>query len=122
MEPVEGLIPWEAWIVRITKSNNVIESNYDKLCELVVSTYDLNSRSRKMDHLDKVTYFCFWWKANKRFMKKYTSFAAVGFLLGERDHASVFHHVNAFNDKHKGRKVSYKYETNIECIKDFLES
>jgi hypothetical protein len=114
--------PWEAWLIRSIKNENLTESNYDKLCELAVSSYDLDSRSRKMDHQDLVTYMCIWWNSNKRFMKKYTSLASIGFILGERDHASVYHHIRAFSERKPGRKVSYKYDENIKSIKDFLES
>ena len=112
---IELITPWEAWIIRTDKSHNVISSDYDKLCELVVFQYNLTNRTREMNFLDKVTFFCRWWLNNKNKMRKYRSSVSIGKLLGGRDHASVYHHV------HK-RKVSYKYDENVECIKDFLES
>jgi len=111
----EDLTPWEAWIIRFEKSHNVISNNYDKICNLAVHQYDLHVESRKQDHQDRITFFCRWWFENKKFMKKYNSYASIGYILGKKDHASVMHHV-------KGRVVSYGYEENVACIKDFLES
>lgn len=112
---IELITPWEAWIIRTDKSHNVISSDYDKLCELVVFQYGLTNRTREMNFLDKVTFFCHWWFNNKNKMHKYRSSVAIGRLLGGRDHASVFHHINV-------RTPTANYQENTECIKDFLES
>ena len=118
----ENLQPIEAWIVRTTLEATTHGNNYDKLCELVVCSYSLSYRTRKMDHVDRITYFCTWWNANKKLMSKYKTLESIGNLLGGRDHASIIHHKDAFNKEKKGRKVSYQYDENVADIKDFLES
>lgn len=113
---------WTSWIIRSTKEVEVLDTNYDKLCELAVSTYALDSRSQKLGYLDLITFFCVWWDANKQSMKKYKSLNSVGELLGGRHHRTVLYHVNAFSDEFEGRLVTLKYDINTECIRDFLES
>ena len=114
--------PWLSWIVRNTKEIIVTDTNYDKLCELAVSTYQLNNRNRDPNRLDLITFFLIWWDKNKRFMKKYNSLKSIGEHLGGRSHRTVLFHLNAFSDQYEGRKVSSYYKQNVECIRDFLES
>lgn len=108
---------WEVWIVNNCDSLDPIidHTPYDALLELAVSSYDLRSKSRKMDLKDQMQYLCLWWSRNKHAMKKYTTLEKVGELLGGKDHATVLHHINK-------RKPSRNYKQNTECIKDFLES
>jgi hypothetical protein len=111
----DEITPWEDWIIRTEKSHNVISNNYDKLCQLVVHQYKLHLRIRKIEDQDRLMYFCRWWFENKKMMRVYNSYATIGYLLGNRNHASIMHQV-------KHRQPSYSYKENVACIKDFLES
>lgn len=107
---------WEVWIVNNHSDVSDSEFNqYDMLLELAVDSYDLKSKSRKMDLRDRVTFVIRWWRKNKEIMRKYNSLQSVADLLNMKSHASVDHHI-------KKRKVTANYEENVKCIKDFLES
>lgn len=104
---------WEDWIVRQeTKGNDM--TSYDVLCELCVSSYGLNRRSRKADLKDKVHFFILWWKKNSNVMSKYKTYTSIGALLGT-DHTTIIHYL-------KRRKPTILFEENVKCIDDFLNS
>lgn len=104
---------WEDWIIR-QHSNGFDATTYDVLCELCVSSYNLNKKSRKADLKDKVHYFVIWWNSNKKMMKKYKSQSKIGELLGV-DHSTIVHFL-------RRRKPTILYEENVKCISDFLNS
>ena len=112
---IRELDPWEAWMVRNYDGDSIGLSNYDKVCELAISAYNLNKKSNKMDFQDLITCLCQWWFDNKRFMKKYNTYAKLGAKMGGRDHASILHHI-------RHRAVTANYIENTKCIRDFLES
>ena len=87
-------------------------NSYDKLCELAVSSYSLDSKYRGAELKDRVQYFLLWWLHNKKNMKYYISYSKIGQLLGI-GHATVIHHISH-------RKPTVNYNANILCIKDFL--
>jgi hypothetical protein len=87
-------------------------NTYDKLCELAVSSYELNQRNRNAALKDRCQYFLLWWMSNRKYMKYYVSYMKIGELLGI-NHATVIHHVSK-------RKPTHFYSENIKCIKDFL--
>jgi len=104
---------WEDWIIR-QASNNVEMTSYDFLCELCVSSYSLDKKSRKADLKDRVQFFILWWNVNKPKMSKYNTLTKMGTLLNA-DHTTVLHYI-------KRRKPTIMYEQNVKCINDFLNS
>lgn len=118
MEKVENIMsPWEFWISqRYLNTKHLKYTAYDRMLELAAEHFNMTTVThRKVEHEDRISYICKWWKRNKMFMGKYSSMAKVGRLLGGRDHTSVYHHISK-------RKHSYNYEENTMDIKDFLES
>lgn len=104
---------WEDWIVRQASDENKM-SSYDFLCELCVSSYNLDKKSRKADLKDKLHFFIFWWNNNKSKMIKYNTLQKIGKLL-DVDHTTVIHHL-------KRRKPTILFDDNVKCISDFLNS
>jgi hypothetical protein len=113
----QDMSPWEVWISeRYINSDKPKYTSYDRILELTAEHFNMTTIAhRKINHQDRISFICKWWKRNKRLMGKYSSMAKVGKLLGNRDSASVYHHI----DK---RKLSHNYEENVADIKDFLES
>jgi len=103
---------WEWWIM--SSNENTDYSRYDFLCELAVSSYKLNKKSRKADLKDTVQFFILWWKKNKKQMKKYNTLVSIAGLLCV-DHTTIIHYI-------KRRKPTIMYEENTKCINDFLNS
>lgn len=87
-------------------------NTYDKLCELAVSSYELQQRNRNSVLKDRCQYFLLWWMKNRKNMKYYVTYTKIGELLGI-NHATVIHHVSK-------RKPTAMYNENIKCLKDFL--
>jgi chromosomal replication initiation ATPase DnaA len=106
--------PWASWITRADPDAFKDLSDYDKICEMVVHSYNLTHKNRKMDLIDQRQFFIFWWKENERRMKKYNTYTAIARLL-KQDHATILHLL-------RKRKKSLDYDDNVACIKDFLES
>jgi len=101
---------WEYWID--SKGEKLID--YDKLLELVVSSYDLAKKTRKMGQKDRVQFIAIWWLKNKTKFIKYNSTTKVAVLLNV-NHATIIHHYTK-------RKPSRIYDEETKCIKDFIES
>lgn len=109
------LTGWEAWLTRNdTAHHNTTAMLFDKLCELAVTNYTLDSKSQNQDLKDRMHFFILWWGDNKSKSEKYYSSAAMDKLL-KKKHGTTYHYLNR-------RKKSYRYEENTECIRDFLES
>jgi hypothetical protein len=102
---------WSNWIKNNTTDKDI---DYDKLIELVVSSYNLDKKTRKMAQKDRVQFILIWWEKNKKKFKKYTTTCRVGALLNI-NHATVVYHYTS-------RKKSRVYEEETQCIKDFIES
>ena len=102
---------WENWI-NIHDTNKEID--YDKLLELVVSSYDLDKKTRKMGQKDRVQFTVKWWLKNKIKFLRYDTTTKIGILLNI-NHATVIHH-------YMRRKSSRLYAEETKCIKDFIES
>lgn len=113
MEINQEIQPWEFWIVKNEPGDQVITS-YDLLCELAISSYDLNERRRHAELKDMVQYFILWWNSNKRKTKKYRTLSAIGEAL-DVDHSTVLHYI-------RRRKPTINFDKNVECLKDFLNS
>ena len=102
---------WEDWLVNnghITGS-----SIHDKLLEMVVSSYDIQNKTRKQAHVDRKHFVVLWWKKNQEMLNTYRYMTSLAKLI-ECDHATINHY-----EKH--RKKSRDYEMNTQCIKDFLD-
>lgn len=89
-------------------------TRFDKIAELAVSSYNLDEKTRYIEHMDQVNFFILWWQKNKGKFNTYFTASAIGRLL-KKDHATVLHHC-------RHRKPSINYKENTSCIKDFLES
>lgn len=102
---------WDNWI-----KNNITEReiDYDKLLEMVVSSYDLDKKTRKMGQKDRVQFIIRWWEKRKEKFIKYNTTTKIGVLLNI-DHSTIVYH-------YKSRKQSRIYEEETRCIKDFIES
>lgn len=101
---------WEHWI----KLNTDKAFYYDRLLELVVNSYSLDKRTRKMGHKDRVQFVVIWWFDNKNKFYKYQTLTSVAALF-KIHHATIIHHYSR-------RKPSRYYEKETECVKDFIES
>ena len=116
--------PWENWIIRQNYSNRGLvfgkKTQYDMIVDLAISSYTLNERTRKSDHLDRKHFFYLWWYANKGKMSSYNTLAHIADVIGE-DHSNVIHYVGT-NGTNGKRKKTGKFNENTSCIKDFLES
>lgn len=107
---------WEHWLSvnDWSSDNSGIESMHDKLLELAIDSYDIRSKSRKMERIDVKHFLVLWWIKNKRQFRKYRTMSALAKLLNV-DHATINHY-----EKH--RKKSRLFNDNTQCINDFLES
>jgi len=101
---------WDYWIA--LNSNKAFY--YDRLLELAVSSYDLDKKTRKMGHKDRVQFVLVWWFDNKNKFYKYQTLVSVAKLF-KITHGTVIHHYSR-------RKPSRYYERETECVKDFIES
>lgn len=109
------VIPWESWINRENERTNFIDVSYfDRLCELAVSSYGLDSKSRKPELKDKLHFFIIWWGKNTSKTKAYKSQSSIANLL-KKNHSTISFYMLR-------RVGSYDFEKNTQCIKDFLES
>ena len=115
---IEGATPWEVWINNHSEIPLLYFTSYDTICELAISSYELDKNSRKHDLKDKVHFFLIWWYANRNKMIKYNVYTRIGLAL-KIDHSSVMHYCKDGEGK---RKKSNNFEENTKCIKDFLES
>lgn len=102
---------WDSWIRNNSKEKDIY---YDKILEMVIDSYDLRKRTRKMAHKDKMQYVIIWWHRHKTKFIKYDTVVKVAKLF-QVDHATIIHHYTR-------RKPSRLYEQEIKCIKDFIES
>jgi hypothetical protein len=103
---------WEWWI--INSQNEIKYSRYDFLCELAISSYKLDKKSRKSELKDTVQFFLLWWEKNKKKMNRYNTYTSIGILM-KIDHSTVLHHL-------RKRKPTAMYTENTRCINDFLNS
>lgn len=110
---LEDKTPWEAWILL---SGNSLNNHYtlDKIAELAVSSYDLATKDRSEEYMDRKHCFIMWWDQNKGKFKKYNTTTKLANLLGMK-HCSVVHHK-------LHRKQSFRFEQNTRCLRDFLTS
>lgn len=113
MESNQEIQPWEFWIVK-NEPGDEVKTSYDLLCELAISSYDLNERRRQAELKDMVHYFILWWNENKGRTKKYKTLQAIGESLG-MGHSNVLHYI-------RRRKPTINFDKNVECLKDFLNS
>jgi hypothetical protein len=104
---------WEDWIT-IQETNGRKMTSYDVMCELCVSSYSLDKKSRKSNLKDKVHFFVLWWMANRSKMVRYTSYMKIAELL-KVDHSTIVHYVGT-------RKPTILFDENVKCINDFLNS
>ena len=110
---LEDKTPWEAWILL---SGNKLNNHYslDKIAELAVSSYDLSTKDRHEECMDRKHCFVMWWDQNRSKFSKYTTVTSLGKLL-DMKHCSVIHHM-------RRRKQSFRFDKNTRCLRDFLTS
>lgn len=101
---------WESWIM----NQEGTSSHYDFLAELAVSSYNLKDKSRKEKPKDVLHFFVLWWSKYQSKFVKYNSKSAVAKLL-DVHWATIIHYESK-------RKKSRRYESNTQCINDFLNS
>jgi hypothetical protein len=109
---LEDKTPWEAWI--LLSGNKLNNDSLDKIAELAVSSYNLDTKDRYEECMDKKHCFIMWWDQNRGRFNKYTTVTSLGKLLGMK-HCSVIHHL-------RHRKESFRFDKNTRCLKDFLIS
>jgi len=90
------------------------DTEYDVVLELAVSSYDLDLRTRVEKKVDNKHYLIKWWTENIEKFQKYKTLSSMADLL-KIHHASV-------NHLQKHRIPSLRFDENVECIKDFLNS
>jgi len=103
---------WEDWLINHGHSNDM--SMLDKLLELVVNSYDVGTKSRKLDIIDRKHFLVLWWYEHQDYFDKYYTMTSFGNLINV-DHATIYHYK-------KNRKKSRLFNDNTKCIKDFLNS
>ena len=111
------LTPWENWIANSQSAKSRVDSAkliFDKLCDLAVQNYNLDTKSRKSEFKDEMHFFIEWWDKNRLKSAKYRKNSDVDRLL-KKKHGVVYHYLNR-------RAKTLDYDINTECIKDFLES
>jgi len=109
---LEDKCPWEAWI--LLSGNKLNQNTLDRIAELAVSSYDLNTRDRHEEYMDKKHCFIMWWDQNRSKFVKYNTITKLSKLLG-LNHATVIHYI-------RHRKQSFRFEGNTRCLRDFLTS
>lgn len=109
---LEDKTPWEAWI--LLSGNKLNDGPLDKIAELAVSSYNLTTKDRYEECMDKKHFFIIWWIQNRNKFYKYNTITKVARLLNIH-HATVLHHI-------KHRKQSFRFEKNTRCLRDFLTS
>lgn len=103
---------WEDWIVGNGWDEH--KTIFDTLMESAVSSYELDSCTRRQDHIDRRDYLLKWWNKHREHFRTYTTFMKVAELLN-MDHSSVSHYINH-------RKKSRLFMENTKCINDYLNS
>lgn len=104
-------------VTKITKNGFYplrVDTEYDVVLELAVSSYDLDVRSKKEKRVDNKHYLIEWWTGNIEKFQKYKTLLSIASLL-KVHHASI-------NHLQKHRVPSLRFDENVECIKDFLNS
>lgn len=104
-------------VTKITKNGFYplrVDTEYDVVLELAVSSYDLDVRSKKEKRVDNKHYLIEWWTGNIEKFQKYKTLSSIASLL-KVHHASI-------NHLQKHRVPSLRFDENVECIKDFLNS
>jgi len=109
---LEDKTPWEAWI--LLSGNKLPQGPLDRIAELAVSSYDLATKDRYEECMDRKHCFIMWWDQNRSKFHKYYTITKVGQLLNMH-HATVIHHM-------KHRKKSFRFDGNTKCLRDFLTS
>lgn len=109
---LEDKTPWEAWI--LLSGNNLNNDSLDKIAELAVSSYDLSTKDRYEECMDRKHCFIMWWSQNRSKFRKYKTITSLAILINMH-HASVIHHL-------RHRKESFRFDLNTRCLKDFLIS
>ena len=104
--------PWEAWI--LLSGNELNNDSFDKIAELAISSYDLKTKDRHEECMDRKHCFIMWWDQNRDKFNKYYTVTSLAKLLNI-NHATVIHHM-------RKRKKSFRFERNTKCLKDFLTS
>ena len=104
-------------VTKITKKGFYplrVDTEYDVVLELAVSSYALDVRTRVEEKVDNKHYLIKWWTENIEKFQKYKTLSSLADLL-KVHHASV-------NHLQKHRIPSLRFDENVECIKDFLNS
>jgi hypothetical protein len=104
--------PWEAWI--LLSGNRLSDMSLDKIAELAVSSYELATKDRHEECMDRKHCFIMWWDQNRSKFSKYNTVTKLGKLLNMH-HATVIHHM-------RHRKESFRFNGNTRCLRDFLIS
>lgn len=105
---------WESFIERQYGLEDHEIRAYDKLLELAVSSYELETKNRRIEYIDMRHFVINWWIKNRIRFKRYNNYEKIGELL-KMDHSSVSYYLNR-------RKKSLLYDYNTESLRDFLES
>lgn len=109
---LEDKTPWEAWI--LLSGNKLTEGPLDRVAELAVSSYNLNTRDRHEEYMDRKHCFIMWWNQNRGKFKIYYTITSLAKLLN-MNHSTVIHHLRT-------RKKSFRFDENVKCLLDFLTS
>jgi hypothetical protein len=109
---LEDKTPWEAWI--LLSGNKLIDGPLDKIAELAVSSYNLDTKGRYVECMDRKHCFIIWWDQNRSRFKKYYTITSLAKLL-KMNHSTIIHHM-------RYRKKSFRFDGNVKCLLDFLTS
>jgi len=109
---LEDKTPWEAWI--ILSGQTMKNGPLDKIAELAISSYNLKTKDRHEEYMDRKHCFILWWDQNRSRFTKYYTVTSLAKLL-DMNHATVIHHM-------RRRKKSFRFDGNVRCLLDFLTS
>jgi hypothetical protein len=109
---LEDKTPWEAWI--LLSGNALTNGPLDKIAELAVSSYNLKTKDRFEECMDRKHCFIMWWDKNRSRFIKYSTVTSLAKLL-DMNHSTIIHHM-------RKRKKSFRFNDNVKCLVDFLTS
>lgn len=109
---LEDKTPWEAWI--LLSGHTMTTGPLDKIAELAVSSYNLDTKGRYEECMDRKHCFIMWWDQNRSRFKKYYTVTSLAKLL-KMNHSTIIHHM-------RYRKKSFRFDSNVKCLLDFLTS
>lgn len=97
-----------------------IGEDYDWILENATFRFNLKSKSRKLDKVDRLHCLLIFWKENRLRFTKYKTYETIGDYLG-LNHATILHYVGDLKGNRLNRKVSNYWDENTFDINKYLQ-